>query len=350
MMVWLRRIGFFFALSFLVLTVINASWLADRPRGYVRQIAHHGTAQQFDHQNLAARGCSAAHIETPVHDYLANTIDGLMAAVRLGAPMIEVDVSSTSDGQLVLFGDDTLDCATNGKGIVNSHTLAELKALDLGYGYTADGGKSFPFRGKGLGLMPTVAQALRVLPTSAILFNVKSSDPQVADRLAALIKAAGRNVDTYGDGFTGPAPLIARLHAAFPKAWAFSPESVSQCTSDYLKYGWFTVVPESCKGGTLRIPLNYQWAFAGWPDRTQQRMKDAGARIIITGPYHFGKAAVGLDLPEQIPKVPAAFTGYLWVEDIYTVGPALHPGFNKRRPPEEEALIKALAARRKARE
>ncbi len=27
--------------------------------------------------------------------------------------------------------------------------MSELKTLDIGYGYTADGGKSFPFRGQG---------------------------------------------------------------------------------------------------------------------------------------------------------------------------------------------------------
>jgi glycerophosphoryl diester phosphodiesterase len=32
--------------------------------------------------------------------------------------------------------------------VAREHTLSQLKELDIGYGYTADCGKSFPFRGK----------------------------------------------------------------------------------------------------------------------------------------------------------------------------------------------------------
>ena len=37
---------------------------------------------------------------------------------------------------------------------------AELEALDIGHGYTADGGATFPFRGKAVGEMPTLGEAL----------------------------------------------------------------------------------------------------------------------------------------------------------------------------------------------
>ncbi len=59
--------------------------------------------------------------------------------------MVEIDVAPTKDGKMVLFHDWTVDCRTNGKGETRDLTLAELKALDIGYGYTADGGKTYPF-------------------------------------------------------------------------------------------------------------------------------------------------------------------------------------------------------------
>ncbi len=34
-------------------------------------------------------------------------------------------------------------------------------------------------------------------------------------------------------------------------------------------------------------------------------------------------APVGIERPEQLNEVPRSFRGYLWVEDIYNVGPAL---------------------------
>ena len=57
-----------------------------------------------------------------------------------------------------------------------------------------------------------------------------------------------------------------------------------------------------------------------------------------------------VDLPEQIGEIPASFTGYVWVEDIWSVGPAVRPGFNKRNPREEKETQEALEKRRKARE
>ncbi|MFN5779005.1 MAG: hypothetical protein ACK44O_05955, partial [Novosphingobium sp.] len=63
-----------------------------------------------------------------------------------------------------------------------------------------------------------------------------------------------------------------------------------------------------------------------------------------------GKGGMGLDLPEQVGEIPASFTGYVWVDDIWSVGPALRPAFNKRNPREQAELAKALDARRAARD
>jgi hypothetical protein len=68
----------------------------------------------------------------------------------------EIAVHPTADGHFVVFHDWTLECRTDGYGVTRQHTLTELKALDAGYGYTADGGKTFPIRGKGVGLIPSL--------------------------------------------------------------------------------------------------------------------------------------------------------------------------------------------------
>jgi glycerophosphoryl diester phosphodiesterase len=44
----------------------------------------------------------------------------------------EVDVRLTKEGQHIIFHDDRLDTKTNGKGSVDSHTLAQLQELDAG--------------------------------------------------------------------------------------------------------------------------------------------------------------------------------------------------------------------------
>jgi len=76
----------------------------------------------------------------------------------------------------VVFHDWMLDCRTESKGVTREHSLAALKKLDIGYGYTADGGKSFPFRGKGVGLMPSLDEVLETFPNRRFLINIKSND------------------------------------------------------------------------------------------------------------------------------------------------------------------------------
>lgn len=61
-----------------------------------------------------------------------NTMASFTAAVAAGADGLETDVQMTSDGELVLIHDETLDRTTNGTGLVVQHTLRELKALDAG--------------------------------------------------------------------------------------------------------------------------------------------------------------------------------------------------------------------------
>ncbi len=351
MKVWLKRGALVLALLFLVMTVTNAWWLADAPGGYVKLIAHRGAHQLFSHEGLDNQTCTATRIGQPYHDYLENTLESINQAKRLGAQMIEVDIAPTADGRIVLFHDWTLDCRTNGKGEVRAKTLAELKALDIGYGYTADGGKTFPFRGKGVGQMPSLEEALAISGDKPLLYNFKSKDPAEADLLLAALQAAGRDPVKLKDGFYGGAEAgpVARMRQLLPQAWVFSKESIKACTRAYLWAGWLTITPEACRNGTLMVPLNYQWAFAGWPNRAQNRLDAVGARIIMVAPYG-GKSGMGLDLPEQIGEVPASFTGYVWVEDIWTIGPALRPAYNKRNPLQEAALAEALTARRAARD
>jgi glycerophosphoryl diester phosphodiesterase len=104
--------------------------------------------------------CTAERIFEPAHPYLENTIPSMQAAFDAGADMVELDIKPTKDGQFAVFHDWTLDCRTNAKGMVSDYTMDELRKMDIGYGYTADNGKTYPFRGRGFGLMPTLDEVL----------------------------------------------------------------------------------------------------------------------------------------------------------------------------------------------
>ena len=63
-----------------------------------------------------------------------NTLASFASAIELGVDMIECDVHLSSDGELVVIHDHTLDRTTNGTGLVRQHRLAELRELDAGAG------------------------------------------------------------------------------------------------------------------------------------------------------------------------------------------------------------------------
>ena len=335
------------AVVFLVLTITNASWLAPEPEGAPKLIAHRGIAQDFDRAGVERDTCTATRIEEPFHDYLENTRAGIFRADKLGAHYVEVDVAPTADGEMVLFHDWTLDCRTNGTGAVRDAKLEDLQALDIGYGYTADGGETFPLRGKGVGLMPTLEEIAREMPyRGRLIINFKSDDPAEAELVAQKLMNAGRDPEQAGDAFYGAPRVIARIRELYPDAWSWSPGEARACSQDYVTYGWTGILPESCRGKTMVIPLNYQYAFWGWPNRLIARMEAHGGYVIVTGPYISGEPNTGLTLPEQFTEIPDSFNGFIWVEDTFNLAPRLFQRFDNRTQAEIDAGEAALEARR----
>jgi glycerophosphoryl diester phosphodiesterase len=317
-----RWVGIGIAAFAVATSLINASWLAPKPKGKLILVAHRGVAQQFDRAGIDDRSCTATRIRPPGDNlYIENTLPSMYRAVRLGADAIELDVHPTRDGQMVVFHDWTLECRTNGKGVVREHSLAELKKLDVGYGYSADGGRTFPLRRRGIGGMPTVEEVLREIPTTRLVFNFKSRDPNDADALVAAFARAGVKMDEKYS-FYGDPRVTARVRALVPGAWTFGKAEIRSCLTDYLKVGWTGYVPKSCRNTTVAVPLNYQWAIWGWPNRFLARMASANSNVIMFGDYEDGVIA-GIERPEQLDDVPRDFRGYLWIEDFHTVGRAL---------------------------
>jgi glycerophosphoryl diester phosphodiesterase len=322
-----QRVGMFLLLAVLGLGFVNASWRAPIPSGTPRMVAHRGVYHLYDKRAAFGRDtCTARFIHPPKHEIFENTIASIREAARFGADIVEIDVAPTRDGKMILFHDWTVDCRTNGKGETRDLTLAELKALDIGYGYSADGGKTFPLRGKGIGQIPTVEEVLKAFPNQPLLFNFKSKSPAEAEQLAAIIKASGRDSAKIGDGFyagkeAGP---IKRIRELMPKNWTFSTKDQGlACTKDYMLYGWTGIIPKSCQNGTMIIPVNYQWALWGWPNRLIVRMEKAGARVILMGPYESGKSNEGIYTADHVKSIPAHFNGTIWVEDIARIGPTI---------------------------
>ena len=305
------------------LSLLNASWMAPKPKGRLVMVAHRGIAQQPDAEGTGRGACPATRIEAPLeHNYIENTVRSINDSIGYGANMIELDVQPTSDGQMVVFSDSSLDCRTNGHGPVRDHSLAELKTLDIGYGYSPDGGKTFPLRGRGIGLMPTVEEVLKAVPKVKLMFTFQGNDPREADLLAAAFRRAGVTPDRRY-GFHGTPAVMARMHRLAPPSWSWSMEEAQACAADYFRWGWTGIVPGSCRDTTVIVPLNHQWTVWGWPDRFLDRMEGANSKVVVMAQTEDKDAPGGLDRGEQLGQVPRSFNGYLWVEDIYEVGRSL---------------------------
>jgi glycerophosphoryl diester phosphodiesterase len=284
-------------------------------------LAHRGVAQTFPSEGLTNDTCTAARIDPPRHALLENTIPSLRAAIAAGADVVEVDIHPTTDGEFAVFHDWTLECRTDGRGRTRDHSMAALKALDIGHGYTHDGGKTYPFRGRGVGLMPSLREVLAAFPRQAILLNVKSNDAVEGERLAAWLLTLAPEQRRYLAVYGGNAP-VAVVRERVPDLLTTSRAQLKACGWRYLALGWSGWVPESCRRTLLLLPLNYANWLWGWPVQLVQRMEQAGSAVFVMGPYG-GTFSQGLDTREQLEQLPRGFRGGIWTDEIQWLGKAV---------------------------
>jgi glycerophosphoryl diester phosphodiesterase len=137
-----------------------------------------------------------------------NTLYAFDQAVALGVDVLEMDIQRTADGVLVVLHDDTVDRTTNGTGPVDALSLEEVKALDAGYDWTPDDGRTYPYRGQGIHV-PTVEEVFAAYPDMLMNIEIKPDEPSLAMPLCQLIRDYGM-VDRV---------LIASFHAGAIRAF-----------------------------------------------------------------------------------------------------------------------------------
>lgn len=118
------------------------------------------------------------------------TLPAFENAAALGADVLELDVHTTADGEVVCLHDDTVDRTTDGTGAVHGLTLAEVRALDAGYRFTTDGGATFPYRATGV-TVPTLAEVLAAHPAAWFSIEIKQTEPDIVDAVLAVVDASG---------------------------------------------------------------------------------------------------------------------------------------------------------------
>ncbi len=273
-------------------------------------IAHRGVHQTYHREKLTNETCTAKRIDIPRHDYLENTLPSMEEAFKYGADVVEIDIHPTTepDGldELVVFHDWTLECRTNarcdegcncnsrGQCITNEQTLEYLQSLDLAYGYTSDGGKTYPLRGVNTEVMPhfqDVLNLLKAFPDKRILVNVKGNTERS-------FKAFKRIISYY--------PMELRSRVLYPIKYGHGDElaqlgvgeaidqNAKKCLFDYLKTGWYGHFPKSCHQKKIFIPVretmerllgrpgrylkvtSFLW---GWPESFIKKAHEAGTEV-----------------------------------------------------------------------
>ena len=305
--------------------LINASFLA-APIGVVPVlVAHRGLSQDFDRQDLTNETCTAERMLPSSHDFLENTLPSMQAAFDYGADLVEFDVHPTVDGHFAVFHDWTLDCQTDGAGITREQTLDRLQALDMGYGYTSDSGKTYPFRGRGVGMMPSLEEVMTTFPDRKFVINVKSQDPKegllLANRLAALSPERQAQMMVYGGA--QPVSLIRERLSGIRTLW---PRRLKQCLMRYIAFGWTGWIPEVCDLNMLLIPANIAPWLWGWPNRFLQRMDKVDTNVFLVGDYQGEGFSQGFDDPERLKDLPSNYAGGIWTDRIDRIGPAVREG------------------------
>jgi glycerophosphoryl diester phosphodiesterase len=177
-------------------------------------------------------------------EFPSNTLYAFRKAIRAGADMLELDVGATSDDQLVVMHDTSVDRTTNGTGLISEMTLREIQRLDAAYWFAPEGSShyshdldpgAYRFRGVATGerqppkgfkaadfRVPTLRSVLRAFPDTPINIEIKGRTKEEepaeyvynAEVLGRALADTGRD-DLIVVSFQQPA--VDRFHELAPR-------------------------------------------------------------------------------------------------------------------------------------
>jgi len=113
-----------------------------------------------------------------------NTIASFRSALEMGALALELDITLSKDGEVVVIHDDTVDRTTDGKGAVADLNLAEIKEMDAGSWFSTQ------FVGEKI---PTLQEVFAFVQDKALinieLKNAGKRNPELVQKAVDLTKS-----------------------------------------------------------------------------------------------------------------------------------------------------------------
>lgn len=246
--------------------------------------------------SIAHRGGSALAPE--------NTLLAFQRALSWwGADVLELDVQPTADGRAVVVHDPTLDRTTDASGPVAGRTLPELRDVDAGYRFTPDGGATFPFRGRGVGLA-TLDEVLDTFPAARINVEVKDGRAQAAVlRAITERRAEHRVLVAAGDSrdrrlfrrYPGP------VSAGAQELYAFHALHLARLTRLYGPPVDAFQVPERTGGG--RQVLSPRWIREAHAHNVAVHVWTVDAPADMRRLLEWGADGIVTDRPDRLARV-----------------------------------------------
>lgn len=203
-------------------------------------------------------------------DFPENTLEAFAAAIAAGIRYLELDVRATADGQVVVIHDESLlrTCGVN--QAVSNLNLAQLQAYDAGATFTADGGKTYPHRGRGI-RVPTLAEVFETFPEALFNIEIKQETPAMEEAVLKIIRRTGRSgqvlLAAENDAvMTRLRPLCTRHHIptsfSYGELVGFFEWMQSGCQGTYQPPAPALQIPETYEGQTLVTPQSLAAAHA----------------------------------------------------------------------------------------
>jgi len=256
-------------------------------------IAHQGAHVMWKQGEYdLATGCEATHIYEPTKEqtYIENTIESIGRAFELGADVVEIDIRPSKDNILMINHEENLECKTDGHGKISDYTVEELKKLDVGYGFTYDGGGTYPFRGKGIGKIPTLQEVLEEFPDKKFLIDHKDRTRETADllinQLKGLEEKQRKNIYYWGskgtgDYIKGEIPEVNRLLA--------NRSEMKSCIVKYIASFGILGFGEECEGLAVGMTKQYSKYMWGWPFNFIKKAQENNSPVYLM-----------VDTPEEV--------------------------------------------------
>lgn len=154
-----------------------------------------------------------------------NTMSSFKSAIQAGVDMIELDIQTTKDNELIIMHNLTVDETTNGTGYVKDMTLNELLQLDAGCKFSS------AFKGERIPTFKAFLDFCKDYPDLLFDFELKeypipgneNRAYQTADTVISLIQEYNLEDRCVLNAFS--TPLLSYIHTKYNKiqtAWILS--------------------------------------------------------------------------------------------------------------------------------